>query len=88
MCDSGTNAAAASRKAAEETSAGTSSSTADSLEPPRTAAAAGISAPKARNIRSVWSRLAAGSMTRVSPAARNPANNRHDFTWALATGER
>ena len=38
------------------------------------------------NMRSVWSRVGAGSETQVLPSAYRPASNRLDFTWALATG--
>ena len=43
-------------------------------------------APAAASIRSVWSRVGAGSTTVVSPSAKSPARRMHDFTWALATG--
>ena len=39
-----------------------------------------------RSSRSVWSRLGAGSLTLVEPAASIPAISTHDLTWALATG--
>jgi hypothetical protein len=45
-------------------------------------------APKARNIRSEWSRERAGSVTWVVPSASRPASKRQDFTCAEATGER
>jgi hypothetical protein len=47
-----------------------------------------IRAPHARSMRSVWSRVVAGSVTCVSPAASRPAKSTQDFTWALATGIR
>jgi len=37
---------------------------------------------------SVWSRVASGSTTVVSPSASSPASSTHDFTCALATGRR
>ena len=37
-------------------------------------------------MRSVWSRVTAGSTTVVSPSAYSPASSTADFTWALATG--
>ena len=46
------------------------------------------SAPAARSMRSVWSRVGRRSITLVGPRASRPASNRHDFTCALATGER
>ena len=45
------------------------------------------SAPKALNIRSLWSRERAGSVTVVWPSVANPANRRQDLTWAEAMGE-
>jgi hypothetical protein len=42
--------------------------------------------PAPASIRSVWSRLGAGSTTLVVPAAARPASSTQDFTWALATG--
>ena len=46
------------------------------------------SAPAAASMRSVWSRVGSGSITRVSPSASRPAKSRQDLTWALATGRR
>ena len=46
-----------------------------------------MSAPNAASIRSVWSRLRAGSTTLTGPDAQSPAKSTADFTWALATGE-
>ena len=69
-------------------SAGTSTRAARSTCPPRTDAVAPSRptlTPKAVSIRSVWSRVGAGSVTRVSPSAYSPASNSADFTWALAT---
>ena len=37
-------------------------------------------------MRSVWSRVGAGSITRVVPAAYSPASSTQDLTCALATG--
>ena len=42
--------------------------------------------PAPASIRSVWSRLGAGSTTLVVPAAASPASSTQDFTCALATG--
>ena len=39
-----------------------------------------------RSMRSVWSRLGAGSTTVVEPSASIPAISTQDLTWALATG--
>ena len=44
------------------------------------------STPKAGSIRSVWSRLGAGSRTVVTPSACRPASRTAVFTCALATG--
>ena len=44
------------------------------------------SAPKWRSMRSVWSRVASGSMIVVSPGALRPASRTADFTWADGTG--
>ena len=44
-------------------------------------------APIAASMRSVWSRVTAGSTTVVGPSsAKSPARRIADFTWALATG--
>ena len=77
------------KKAAEEKSAGTtirpgsrrSAGVTTTASPSRRS-----EAPAALSMRSVWSRLGRGSITRVSPSARRPANSRQDLTWALATG--
>jgi hypothetical protein len=37
-------------------------------------------------MRSVWSRLGAGSVTLVAPDASRPANRTHDLTCPEATG--
>jgi hypothetical protein len=37
-------------------------------------------------MRSVWSRVGAGSTTVVSPSAKSPASRIADLTCALATG--
>ena len=42
--------------------------------------------PAAVSMRSVWSRLGAGSEAVVAPSAARPASRTHDFTCALATG--
>ena len=42
--------------------------------------------PRARSIRSVWSRVAIDSRTVVRPSARRPASRTADFTCALGTG--
>ena len=42
--------------------------------------------PRARSIRSVWSRVATASVTHVSPSAARPASRIADLTWALGTG--
>ena len=39
-------------------------------------------------MRSVWSRVSAGSRTLVGPSASRPARSRHDFTCAEATSSR
>ena len=44
------------------------------------------SAPIARSIRSVWSRVGMVSTTSVNPSAYRPASKMADLTWALATG--
>ena len=45
-----------------------------------------ICTPKPRSMRSVWSRVGAGSVTVVMPSAYSPASRIADFTCALATG--
>ena len=94
---SGWAAPATSQKAAAEMSPGTASSSgrttwppaidtrwAPSLPPPPTASDA-TSTPRARSIRSVWSRVAVASVTDVTPSAARPASRMADFTWALGT---
>ena len=46
------------------------------------------SAPKPRSMRSVWSRVASGSITSTPPWARSPASSTADFTWADGSGRR
>ena len=46
----------------------------------------GCRRPARSSIRSVWSRLRAGSPTVVAPSAASAASSTHDLTWALATG--
>ena len=91
---SGWMAPATSQNAAAETSPGTRSVTACTVSPPSTVTATAPSAdpvrstgtPRARSIRSVWSRVATDSRTVVRPSARNPASRIADFTCALGTG--
>ena len=87
--DPGTMTAAAIMNAADERSPGTVRLCASSAS----ARARLTSAPERRtatpapaSMRSVWSRLGAGSVTVVSPSADSPAISTQDFTWALATG--
>ena len=86
----GTIVAATTKKAAAEMSPGTAISPGFEGGAPGWIVTASpsrpTSAPAAASIRSLWSRLGAGSTTRVSPSARRPASSRHDLTWALATG--
>ena len=77
------------KNAAEEMSAGTSRGPAASGVPPVTVLVAPsrrTGTPKPPSIRSVWSRVGAGSVTEVSPSAYRPASNTADFTWADAIG--
>ena len=90
--DPGTTRAAASGKAAEDGSPGTATWVPFSVCPPgrrmRQPAPSSVtssSAPKARSIRSVWSRLFSGSTTTVSPSAFSPASRMADLIWAEAT---
>ena len=81
--------AATRKKAAEEISAGTSISVAVSALPPVTAITPSSTLtgqPKPPSMRSVWSRVGAGSVTEVQPSAYRPASSTQDFTWALAMG--
>ena len=60
-----------------------------SVCPPRTETVGPFTStltPKAVSMRSVWSRVGAGSVTRVSPWAYKPASMSEDFTCALAIG--
>ena len=54
--------------------------------PPSPPARAGPPTPRARSIRSVWSRVATASRTVVRPSARSAASRIADLTWALGTG--
>src|SRR5207237_113732 len=86
----GAISAAASRNAAEERSPGTSSAMPESRAGPRTDTVVPRTAtgtPICRSIRSVWSRLRAGSVKLVSPSAKSPASSTALFTWALATSD-
>ena len=86
--------AATSQNAAAEGSAGTVSSMAATVDGPATrtvcrpsgAAPSSTATPRARSIRSVWSRVATASVTHVSPSAARPASRIADLTWALGTG--
>ena len=88
----GVIAAATSQKAAELMSPGTSTVCPCRLEPGvtvttvRSGPLTSSCAPKARSIRSLWSRLWAGSITVVGPSAVRPASRIALFTWAEATG--
>ena len=85
----GTSVAATTNGAAEEKSPGTSTSPSERLVAGlivTLVARTATCAPAAASIRSVWSRVGAGSTTVVSPSASRPARRTHDFTWALATG--
>ena len=85
----GTIVAATMKKAAAEMSPGTSISPGRSPRAGRIVTVSPLrwtSAPAAASIRSLWSRLGAGSTMLVSPSAISPASSRHDLTWALATG--
>ncbi len=87
--ESGRTRAATTRKAALEASPGTRTSAPRRRAPPRTVAARPARStltPKAGSIRSVWSRLGAGSRTVVEPSACRPARRIAVFTCALATG--
>ena len=92
----GTTSAAINQNAAELMSPGTTTCCPCSCAPGCTitvgpSAACGWlirSAPKARSMRSLWSRESAGSITVVLPLAVNPASSKALLTWALATGVR
>ena len=53
--------------------------------PSAPAASDRTSTPRARSMRSVWSRVAVASVTDVTPSAARPASRMADFTWALGT---
>jgi hypothetical protein len=86
--------AMASANAADDGSPATSALSAFSICPPRTdtigppapRSSTPTSTPKARSIRSVWSRVASFSSTTVTPSARKPASMMADFTCAEASG--
>ena len=85
----GTSTPAAMAKAALDGSPGTTSSSSVSSSVPATVTWRPLRCtvtPAAVSMRSVWSRLAAGSVTVVAPSAARPASSTHDFTCALATG--
>ena len=94
MSEPGTISAATAAKAADDGSAGTRTARASSSGCPTTvmrrapepASLTVTRAPKCRSINSVWSRVASGSMTVVSPGAFNPASRIADLTWAEGTG--
>ena len=87
-------APATSQKAAPDGSEGTVSAIAAGSRGPsrRTVCApsgpvvSSTAMPRARSIRSVWSRVATDSVTAVSPSAARPASRTADLTWALGTG--
>jgi len=56
--------------------------------PPLPSGSLTTSIPKARSMRSVWSRVASRSITSAPPSACRPASSTADFTCAEATGER
>ena len=87
--------AATSGKAAEDGSPGTLTRVPVSDWPPgrmmRRSGPAYVTstcAPKARSMRSVWSRVASGSITSAPPSAWRPASSTADFTWADGSGRR
>ena len=84
----GAMAAATTQNAADDGSPGTVNSNGDGA-PAVTCIARSpirvIGAPSAASMRSVWSRLAAGSTTSVVPVACSPARTRAVLTCALAT---
>ena len=85
----GTSVAATTKGAADEKSPGTSTSPSESRSTGRTVTLVGRTvtlAPASCSMRSVWSRVGAGSTTVVSPSAYSPASSTADFTCALATG--
>ena len=85
----GTQQAAATMNAADEGSPGTATSSSSSSSTWHTRSRSpswSNGTRERRRMRSVWSRLGAGSRTVVLPSASIPAISRHDLTWALATG--
>ncbi len=94
ISEPGSSSAATIGNAAEEGSPGTTRSAALSSTSPRSVIRRWPSAvvtpvtmaPKWRSIRSVWSRVASGSTTVVSPGAFKPASRIADFTCAEGTG--
>ena len=85
---------ATSQNAAADGSPGTMSSMARGVAGPvrvttwrpRASVDSRTATPRARSIRSVWSRVATASVTVVSPSAARAASRIADFTWALGTG--
>ena len=53
---------------------------------PSGSAPSSTATPRARSMRSVWSRVATASVTHVSPSADSAASRIADLTWALGTG--
>ena len=85
----GSMRAAARKNTAEDRSLGITMSQAFRVAPPRTEISRRLtlsSAPILRNRISVWSRVATGSTTVVTPGALSPASRTELLTWALATG--
>ena len=85
----GTSSAAAAWNAIEEGSPGTWMSSTSSSSCGCTVTVApsrSTRAPAWRSIRSVWSRVGAGSVTLVAPDASRPANRTHDLTCPEAIG--
>ena len=86
--DPGTKVAATTKKAADDGSPGISSVNDEGT--PRctrvvTLSTTSTGAPRYPKIRSVWSRLGAGSTISVTPSACSPARISAVFTWPLAT---
>ena len=85
----GTSIAAAAWNAIEDGSPGTWMSSTSSSSCGCTVTVApsrSTRAPACCSIRSVWSRVGAGSVTLVAPEASSPANSTHDLICADATG--
>ena len=85
----GTSIAAAAWKAIDDGSPGTSMWSISSSSCGCTVTVApsrSTRAPACSSIRSVWSRVGAGSVTLVAPDASSPANSTHDLICAEATG--